>query len=103
MTTTVVLTLSNGGVNVIDSLAGGGQKKAPGQLTVLSKGRKYLTLKRLTRQKGYRDITMTYSLDAEEQLMRCLNDVSGGGIDALIGQSLEVPKPIKMSLSKPVQ
>lgn len=57
---------------------------------VLSKGRKYLTLKRLTQQKGYRDITMTYSLDAEERLMRCLNDASGGGVDALIGQSFEV-------------
>lgn len=42
-------------------------------------------------------------LDAEEQLMRCLNGVSGGGIDALIGQSFEVPKPIKISLGKPCQ
>lgn len=70
---------------------------------IVTKGQKYLTLKYQTCHQGHCDVTITYPLEAESQLLHCLNHIPAYGIEELCEQISGTPAPLKITKSKPIQ
>lgn len=69
----------------------------------VSKGRKFITLSYKTCIEGDRNITLTYPLASEAQLIECLTGFPTYGIDDLVGNIIGTPHYIRIRRSDPIR